>query len=316
MIDTRLRPLAFLQRMRERHGDLFDLRTAGGRLLIVADPELARQVFAAPGDELSAGEGNRRVLGEVLGEHSVILLDGEPHMEHRRQLLAALHGPRLERHAEAMRALAAAHLDAWPRGEPLRALPRLRALALAVVLCALFGRPTEGKGGATVHDALAGLLLPAWEPEGEDGATPDPVPRAEELIGEEVARRGRGRSPGGDDVLSALLEPGDGNDRLSQAEVRDELMTMIVAGTETTAGSLAWALERLARAPEALARVAREAPDGGGPYTDAAIQETPRSRRRCACGPPCRCRHGSSNSPSGWATACCRRARWRPSARC
>ncbi len=274
-----MRSLLFLQEMRERHGDVFAVRMVGGQpLLVVSDPELVKQVFNAPADVLLAGEGNRRVLGRLLGEHSLILLDGEPHMSHRRLLLPPLHGHRLEHQAEEMRALAETHLDAWPLEEEVAVLARMRALTLEVVMGAVFGG-----GEAPRHplrDALLALQVPANALDGDTPAFRRSIQHAEALIHEEVARR-RG-DPGAtahDDVLSLLLEARweDGSP-LSDAEICDELMTLIVAGTETTAASLAWALERLARTPEALARTADEATDGGGAYTVAAIHETLRMR--------------------------------------
>lgn len=272
-----MRQLAYLQQMRERHGDVFPLRTLGEQLLVVGDPELARQVFHAPTDVLRAGEGNRRVLGWLLGEHSLILLDGERHMSHRRMLLPPLHGRRLERHAATIRALAEEQLAGWPRGEEVAMLPRVRALTLDVVLCALFGH-AEDLGA--LRAALLELLSPVEAGSVEARIPAEPIARAEALVGDQVAaRRADARIEQRDDVLSLLLGARyeDGSP-LSDAELRDELMTLIFAGTETTAASLAWALERLARAPRALARAAGEASAKSGPYIDAVIQETLRMR--------------------------------------
>jgi cytochrome P450 family 135 len=274
-----MRALAFLQEMRERHGDLFTLRLVGGQsLLVVADPELVKQVFSAPPDVLHAGEGNDRVLGPLFGEHSLILLDEDRHMSHRRLLLPALHGPRLERQAGAIRAQVEAVLETWPAGEEIAALPWMRALTLEVVIRTSFGDVGEERL-ASLRAALGALRLPL---SARDGARPEfrnAVAHAEAVVGEEVARRRSESLPTGDDLLSLLLEARHEDDSpLSEAEIRDELITLAMAGAETTAGSLAWALERLARAPKALAGVVAEAPDGGGPYTDATIYETLRMR--------------------------------------
>lgn len=273
-----MRQLEFLLGMRERHGDVFEIRSAGERnVLVVGDPELAEQVFRAPADVLRAGEASRRRLGWLLGEHSLILLDGEAHMAHRRLLLPALRGPRLKRHEAAVKAEIEARLDAWPSREEVAALPRMRELTLAVVTGALFA-----DGGERELTALRAALaaLGPGEARGERGerAVGRAIERAGELIGAVVAAR-RGDPPGGrGDVLSLLLEARhEDGAKLSDAEIRDELITLIVAGTETTAGSLAWALERLARNPVALARVAEDAADCG-PYVDAAICETLRMR--------------------------------------
>jgi cytochrome P450 len=275
-----MRQLAFLQEARDRHGDVFTLRLPGEEpLVMVGDPELARQVFSASEEALSAAEGNRPVLGPLLGEHSLFLLEGERHLSHRRLLLPPFHGRRLQRQAKTMRAMAEAHLDAWPAGREVAALPRMRILALEVVMSAVFGLD-KGPRRRAMRDALLSLRLPM---NARDGATPEyrrTVRRAEELTGDEVARRrGDPHLEERDDVLSLLLESRceDGSP-LSDAEIGDELITLVVAGMETTATSLAWALERLARAPESLACAAEEATEGGGAYIDAVIYETLRMR--------------------------------------
>jgi cytochrome P450 family 135 len=273
-----MRWLLFLQKMRERHGDVFTVRMPDGQQLqIVSDPDLVKQVFQAPTDVLLAGEGNRRALGWLLGEHSLILLDGNSHMRHRRLLLPPLHGRHLEGHAKAMRARVQAHLDAWSLEEEVAILPRMRVLTLDVILDAVLG------GGEmphrTLRDALVALQTPVTPP---GGGTPAPhlsIQSVKKLIREEVAkRRSAPRHSTGDDVLSLLLETHyeDGSP-LSDAEIGDELLTVVV-GAVTTAVALAWALERLSRAPEALARATEEATGGGGPYTDAAIYEILRIR--------------------------------------
>jgi cytochrome P450 family 135 len=274
-----MQPLAFLQKKRERYGDVFTVRLMGEQpLLVVSDPELVRQVFAAPADVLCAGEGNGRVLDWLYGDYSLILLDGERHIRHRRLLLPAFHGRRLERQAETMRAQAEAQLDAWPTEEEVVALPRLRLLTLEVVLRAVLGGGDEGWLHA-LRDAML-AMSPADAGDGDSPTFKGSKRHAEALVGEEVVRR-RGDSRAGerDDVLSLLLEARyDDGPPLSDAEIRDELLTLLIAGGETTAASLAWALERLARDPSALARAAAEAEGGGGPYTDAVIHETLRMR--------------------------------------
>ena len=275
-----VKPLDFLMAMRERHGDVFPIRLVGGeRLLVVGDPDLAEQVFRAPADVLHAGEANRRALGPLLGEHSLILLDGERHRSHRRLLLPPLHGEALRGRAEAIRRLADERLREWPLGEEVEVLPRARALALEAVLHVAFGDSAED-ALASLREALAGLRLPASPRVAGRPEFRRSVQAAAARLATEVARR-RDRPAAGEggDVLALLLEARlDDGSPLSDEEVRDELMTLVVAGSETTAASLAWALERLSRSPDALARVSADARRGGGPYLDAAIHETLRVR--------------------------------------
>lgn len=272
--------LSYLQKMRDRHGDVFTVRPVNGvRSVVVSDPELIKLVFTAPAGVLHAGACNRQTLGWLLGEHSLLLLDEERHLDHRRLMLPSFHRDRLERHAEAMRTLVGSHLDSWPAGEQVEALPRLRALTLDVVLDAIFGSSEEG-AGRTLRDLLPAPLLMANTGDGDGPVSHAAVQQAKTLIRKEVTGRRAETDPEQrDDIFSQLLAARyeDGS-ALSDVEVRDELLTLIVAGTGTTANSLAWALERLARAPEALAQTAAEAADGGGPYTTAAIYETMRMR--------------------------------------
>jgi cytochrome P450 len=257
--------LSYLQRKRERHGDVFAVRPVNGApSVVVSDPELIKVVFTAPADVLQAGECNRQAFGPLVGEASLLLLDGERHLRHRRLILPALHGEILERQASVMRSIAESHLAEWPAGEEMRALPRLRALTVDIVLKAIFG--SEGGVARALRDVLPAQLLMANTEQSDASQAAAFVRQAEEAIEREIAaRRARAVRPG-NEVLSQLIaardEEGTG---LSDEELRDEAMTLIVAGTGTTANSLAWALERLARAPEAMARAAAEAAGGGRP---------------------------------------------------
>jgi cytochrome P450 len=268
--------LAYLEAMRERHGDVFPVRLFGeSQLLVVGDPELAEDVFRAPPDVLRAGGANRRVLGWLLGEGSLILLDGEHHLRHRRLLSSRLHGPVLESQEAAMRLLVGQWLDALPEGSECAILPLLRRLTVEVILQTAFGLPTGER-----RDALRELLLSllAASP-ARDGVAARKAAAARTAVQKEVARRRAESARGREDILSALVETAvTAGDPLTDEEIRDELMTMVVAGAETTADSLAWALERLARAPEALARASAEAPADDGPYLEAVIRETLRMR--------------------------------------
>lgn len=272
-------PLRSLQRLRDRHGDVFTVRPLRGTpSLIVSDPELAKQVLTAPAGAVHAGECNRRTLGWLLGESSLLVLDGKRHIDHRRVLLPCFRADRLERHTGAMRALAAAHFATWPTGEEIPTLPRLRALALDVVLHAIFGSSENGAGRA-LRDALPTPLLTATTGDDETAALRAPLRRAAQLIDDEVAGRRAEARREPDDILGQLLAARhEHSSGLADDEVRDELLTLIVAGTGTTANTLAWTLERVARAPDALAQATAEASRGGGSFITATIQEAMRAR--------------------------------------
>ena len=289
-----VRPLPFLRELQQRHGDVFSVQLFHeDPWVMVADPELVKRVFTAPPDVLHAGEGNQ-ILKPILGASSVLLLDEDQHLRQRKLLLPPFHGDRMERYGEVMREVAEAELERWPTGAPAPAWPRMQAITLEVILRAVFGVVERERldplraalsemldvTGDTLRMAVLVIAGPRRVAESRLLGFRALMARVDELVLAEIARhRADDDLEARDDVLSLLLqarhEDGSG---MSDAELRDELMTLLVAGHETTATSLAWALERLTRNPEALERTVAEAEDGGGPYTDAVIQETLRLR--------------------------------------
>lgn len=289
-----VRPLPFLLELQRRHGDVFSFQLFHeDPWVMVSDPELVKRVFTAPADVLHAGEGNQ-ILEPILGPQSILLLDEDKHLRQRRLLLPPFHGDRMERYGEVMRAVVEAEIARWPAGVAAPSWPRMQAITLEVILRAVFG-VTERAQLDPLRVALREMLdfmgdnrrMVALMALGPQRAADSRLlgfrrlmASADELVLAEVARhRGYGDLESRDDVLSLLLqarhEDGSG---MSDNELRDELMTLLVAGHETTATALGWAIERLVRHPEALARTVAEAPDGGGPYTEAVIQETLRLR--------------------------------------
>jgi cytochrome P450 len=273
-----MRPLGFMEDLRERFGEVFTVRMQyEPPWVMVSDPELIGQVFKAPADVLHAGEG-KRFLKPILGENSLLLLDEERHMEQRRLLLPPFGANHVQRYEETMRTAAEKAIEDWPLGTESPAETWTRAIALEVILHAVFGAG-ESERLAPLREALRDLRLSGNSERGSLPAFRQSIDRIDELIYAEISQRGAEAGNSEDDVLSLLLgaRHSDGSP-MSEREIRDELMTLLVAGYETTAVTLAWALERLARNPAALARVTEEACDGGGAYTDAAIKETLRLR--------------------------------------
>jgi cytochrome P450 len=289
------RPSAFIERCAARYGRRFTLRIiAQPPFVVLADPDEIKEVFQAPPDVLHPGAG-ARILEPLLGRHSVILLDEEPHLEQRKLLLPAFHGERMQRLSGLMAELAEREVDSWPRGETLALHPRLQRLTLEIILRAVFGL----ERGAQL-DELRGLLTEVLAfAENPLSMLPRP-PRAltrygpiarqdrlharvDELIFELIEERRRaGAGEQGDDILATLLGAAheDGSP-MSPAELRDELMTALVAGHETTASQLAWGFERLAREPAVLARLYDELGmdgDSDEAYMTATIQEILRHR--------------------------------------
>ena len=296
------RPLASLERARSRFGNRFTLRFPfTPPFVMIADPDQVKEVFTARPDVLLPGRG-ARVLQPIVGRHSVLLLDGDAHMEQRKLLLPAFHGERMERLSDLVGEVTKAEVEAWGAGE-LELHPRFQALTLEVILRAVFGLAPgprldalrEALGRLLAYgDRPATLLPPPEDPAVQarverlmDRAGPlrgfvDTRAAVDRLLFEQIESRRAAPDAGeGDDVLAMLLAARHEDDGtpMSDLELRDELMTLLVAGHETTASTLAWAFERLRREPRVVAELTAEVRDGGGEeYLLATIHETLRRR--------------------------------------
>lgn len=284
------RPTAFIERAHARYGHRFTLHVIGQPpFVVLSNPDEIKEVFTAPPDVLHPGEG-ARILERLLGRHSVILLDEEPHLEQRKLLLPAFHGERMQRLSGLMAELAKEEIAALPCGQPVELHPRLQRLTLEIILRAVFGLE-RGAQLEQLRELLSKVLEfsqnplsmlprpPRWMTKRGPIAGRDRLlARVDELIFELIAER---RRNGGerDDVLALLLsaEHEDGSP-MTPAELRDELMTALVAGHETTASQLAWGFERLAREPTVLGRLYEELEDPEDAYLTATIQEILRHR--------------------------------------
>lgn len=274
-----------------RFGDAFTVPLmVFGVGVYVADPDAIRDLFTGDQSDLHAGEANAP-LAPVLGERSVLILDGPEHLRHRRLLLPPFQGAAIVAFRETIRDVAAAEIARWRPGEAFAMRDRMRALTFEVIARAVFG-VGEPERIARLRAALLSLLdltplflLP--QPLRRDVGRFSPwgmfrrrLAAADALIHEEIARRRA--DPGLDartDVLSRLLaaRDDDGNG-LTDRELRDELMTMLLAGHETTATGLAFAFDLLLRHPDVLARLRDELAAGDDAYLDAVVSETLRLR--------------------------------------
>jgi cytochrome P450 len=296
-------PLPFMDECAQRFGDLFTVRFTGlGTVVFVSSPELVKQVFTGDPRVLHAGEANE-ILRPVVGSSSVLLLDDAAHLRQRRLLSPPFHGERMASYAEQMRDIAAASVAKWPVGRPFPIYPAMQAITLDVILRAVFGLAE----GAQMH-ALAPKLVAFFHPppalmiflpQLQRDVALNPY-RSFYRLREDLHRdiraivSERRRAPDlatRTDILSLLLaaRDEDGNP-MTDDEVRDELMTMIVAGHETSATSLAWIFERVLAQPEIRAKVDAElrAVVGDGrvepamlprlEYLDAVVKETMRLR--------------------------------------
>jgi cytochrome P450 len=275
-----------------RFGETFTLRILHeGTWVVLSNPEHVRQVFTGDPRVFHAGEGNR-ILLPVLGQHSLLLLDEGSHLEHRKLLLPPFHGKRMQSYQSLMERVASEEIDRWPRGEPYRLRPRMQALTLEIILRAVFGME-EGERLERLRQALRRMLNALSDPRmllfvlamGPDRLSRMPTfqrvaASVDRPIYDQIDERRRAPDlDGRTDILSMLVQARQENgEPIGDQELRDELITLLVAGHETTATALAWAVERLTRNPDKLERLADEVRAGETAYLDAVVTETLRLR--------------------------------------
>ena len=282
----------FLRTCHARYGDTFRLQIAyEGTWVFVCDPDDVKAVFTGDPKLLHAGEANR-ILLPVVGPESLLLLDEAAHMEHRKMLLPPFHGQRMKRYGELMSDIAAREIEAWPTGEPYKLRPRMQAVTLEIILRAVFG-VQEGERLERLRVELRRLLDTLTDPRQafflialgpqrirEFGPFKRKIAGVDSLIYAEIAERRKAEDLAErEDILSLMLQARheDGSP-MSDTELRDELVTLLVAGHETTATALAWAVERLVRHPAKLERLTAEVAEDRDEYLNAVIQETLRLR--------------------------------------
>jgi cytochrome P450 family 135 len=286
-------PSRWVEHCRRRYGDVVTFRTVFDPCFVmVLDPELAKQVFRGPPEQLRAGEVNVP-LGPIVGRHSILVLDGARHLRERKLLLPPFHGARMRAYEEVVTAAADRAIDAWPARRSFQPLPSMRSLTLDVILRAVFG-VDEGPrleqlkrriqamlyAGSSRVRTMALALSRGRVGRGSEVPLADRRAAVDELIYAEIAARRDARDlTSRDDVLSMLLLVRDehGN-ALRDEELRDELVTLLVAGHETTATALSWALALLARAPAVLARLRESLAAGDRTYLEAVVKETLRMK--------------------------------------
>jgi cytochrome P450 family 135 len=281
-----------LSQSRRRFGPMFTLEIAyEGTWVILSDPELIKQVFTGDPKVFHAGEGND-ILRPLLGENSLLTLDEAPHLSQRKLLLPPLHGKRMAGYEATMREIAEREIESWPTGVPYRLRPRMQAMTLEIIIETVFGVHGGARLGE-LREALRDFLDMLTNPRmlapfltlGPDRLRSYPpfrrrVDRVAALIlGEIAERRLVADLEERDDILSLMVgaRHEDGSP-MSDAEIHDELLTLLVAGHETTATALAWAVERLIRHPDKLDRLRAEVEAGEDAYLNATIQETLRLR--------------------------------------
>lgn len=285
------RPASLMERCRREYGDVFSLRILGfGDIVMVADPAAIKEVFTGDRDVLHAGEANA-AMGPVLGSHSLLLLDGDAHLRERKMLLPAFHGEAIRTYAARMAEVAASEIDGWPVGERFAVRPRMQAVTLEMILQVVMGVRDERRLErlrVLLPQLLDFSLLDMWSVWLVPKVMDTPIarrhkairvqPEVDALLYEEIAAH-RADPDGRHDVLAMLLEARtEDGEPLADRALRDHLVTLLLAGHETTTTGLAWAFERLVRHPEALARLQAEVLAGEDAYLDAVVTETLRVR--------------------------------------
>ena len=285
-------PLGFLAAHQRRYGDIFTVRfpTYGG-IVYVTHPDLVKAVFTGVPSIFHAGEANATVLEPALGPNSVLTLDDEPHMRQRKLLLPPFHGERIQRYGELIVEMTRREMKSWPLNEPFALRPHTTRITLAVIMRAVFGVHDENRlarfevliddfarrVGTITALPFMRTNLGRFSPWGRFVRSREAL---DAFIYEEI--RMRRAEPGHeerDDVLSLLLGARDEDGQpMSDEELRDELITVLGAGHETTATGLAWAVERLVRNPAVLAKLRASIAAGDEEYLNAAVKETLRSR--------------------------------------
>jgi cytochrome P450 len=286
-------PTWLMDRCARTLGEAFTLTftPSGMQLVLLSDPEAVKKLFTAP--EIAPSATGNSPIRPVMGERSVLVLTGPEHLRRRKLLLPPFHGERMREYEQTIVQATRADIAGWQLGEPMRLQERTRAITLEVILSAVFG--VEAERMDPLRDAIAGLLAPMnslrmiWQAlrrmslERPTGAIGEGLDRLDAVIYAELARR-RVQQDLAErtDILSLLMQARDEDgEPLTDAELRDELVTLLLAGHETTATSVAWAIERLVRHPDKLDRLVAEIDaglDGGDAYMTAVVNETLRVR--------------------------------------
>ncbi|MGK2878539.1 MAG: cytochrome P450 [Solirubrobacterales bacterium] len=284
-----VRNIPMMRRAHAKYGDMFSLKLLGfSHFVIISDPDLIKQTLTADATLLHAGTGSP--LGAVLGANSLLAIDEDIHLRQRRILLPPFHGERMQSYAGAFAEIADEEMDTWKTGEPIRTFEPMQRITLRAILKTIFG----------AHDESLAQL---------EELVPQTVDIATKVVMLRFAQKDLGpRSPWGkflrlrdevDEILYGLMEEArrdpklaertdvmsllvqatheDGT-RMSDEEVRDQLMTMMIAGHETTASTLSWAVERLSRNPEVLGKLTESVRAGETDYLNAVFDETLRIR--------------------------------------
>ena len=286
-------PVKLMEDCRERFGETFTLRMARvGELVFISDPQSIKRLFSADRDN-GLPRGRSFLLEPVLGRRSLLLLEGDEHLRSRKLMLPPFHGERMRAYEAVMAQIADRELDSWPLAQEFPLAPRMQSITLEVILRAVFGVEDPGRR-ERLRELMVRLLEVTSSPRaqvvglasrrlgrlGPYGRLLRLRDETDAAMFEQIAeRRDDPEVEGRDDILSLLVTARfEDGEPMSDLEVRDQLMTLLLAGHETTATALAWAFDLLFRTPEAFERLRAELAAGRDGYLDAVATETLRVR--------------------------------------
>lgn len=286
------RPIPFMERCRERYGPIFSIKLGpAGHVFVIADPRAAKQVLTADPEYFRAGDTNG-IFRDVVGNHSILVMDGPEHLHHRRILLPAV-GRHAHRYREMITEITRGRIAGWRHGVEMPLLPEMEAISFEVMM-----RIAMGSDGKSAREAQLRTLIPQmmdrcespftllpWFRHELGGITPFArlmrfIEGIDEILFDAITERRADPLVGvRDDALSLLVCASyDDGSPLDDQVVRDELLTMLMAGYETTTAGLTWAFERLLRTPDKLERLTSELAEGDERYLMAVVKEVLRRR--------------------------------------
>lgn len=295
------RPIPFMENCAQRFGDCFTVSLPlNPQLVFFSHPEAVKEIFTGDPDKLPAGE-TRAIVQPVVGQHSVLVLDGARHAQHRKLLMPPFHGERMHAYSEVMREITDQTIERWPVGRVFPIQSEMQTITLSVIMRTVFGLD-DGAEFVHLRNLLVEFLsistnplaLIPWFPRLLSPLTKRQ--RFMQLLGEvdkalyaAIASRRQAGTNGRKDILSMLIDAHDENGQpMTDVELRDELITMLLAGHETTATSLSWTFHRILQQPQVVEKLKAELHSVAGTgavepaqmnkleYLDATIKEAQR----------------------------------------
>ena len=284
LYDWSWRPERYMRRARKRYGDVFtaNLRFHGpdgpSPAVFISDPEAVKTLFRTPPEQAPVG-ASRQALSPMFGVRSVLIVDGAEHLRQRKLMLPPFHGRRMAAYGELIEGITEDELDSWPLHKRFALQPQMQAITLEVILRAVFGLEDDARREEMrerISDLLADVSNPLAElalglprkigPVNIRATFERKLRKADEALLREIRlARSDPTLDGRDDILSMLLQARDEDgESMSDGELRDQLVTLLLAGHETTATGLAWAFNHLYRRPDALERLTAECREENG----------------------------------------------------